>query len=157
MTTLKQGYPFKQYLPIKGLGIQLVLAYCLEGLNAMDQVPAYVFNICLDDGRVVGQIDIRIGESDHLNLYGGQIGYGVSSDFRGHYFAYKACRLIKQVAWDHGMQSLWITCNTDNIASIKTCQRLGARLISTEVVPVGCELYRRGDRVKYRFLWFFGS
>ena len=150
---LQAEFRFKHYRPIKGFDIQLVLAYCLQGAQAMDEVPAYVFNICLHNGRVVGQIDIRVGESEYLNMYGGQIGYGISRMFRGKGYAFKACQLIKEVALDHGMQQLWITCNTDNLPSIKTCQRLGAKLVAKVDVPKGCELYQRGDRVKYRFLW----
>ena len=153
MTALYKHYPFKQYRPIKGFEIQLVLAYCLEGVQAMDQMHAYVFNICLKDGRVIGQIDFRVGESDYLRRYGGQIGYGIDEHFRGHQYAKKACELIKKVALDHAMQRLWITCNTENVASIKTCQALGAKLVDKVDVPKGCELYHRGDREKFRFLW----
>jgi len=153
MSTQSIYYPFKRYRPIKGNGIQLVLSNCIQGTNSMDGIPAYVFNICLNDGVVIGQADIRVGISDYLTQYGGQIGYGIKQAHRGENYATKACFLLKQVALDHGMTSLWITCNTDNIASIKTCEKLGAKKIDTVIIPTWSELYTRGDRKKFRYLW----
>ena len=54
---------------------------------------------------------------------------------------------------DVGFRELWITCNPDNQASVKTCERIGAQFVEQVDVPESCELYGRGDRVKLRFLW----
>ncbi|BCE03491.1 GNAT family N-acetyltransferase [Marinicellulosiphila megalodicopiae] len=153
MTAQYVYYPFKHYHPIKGFDLQLVLTNCIQGLHSMDGMPAYVFNICLPCDTIIGQADIRIGTSDYLIKYGGQIGYGINRAYRGFNYAAKACQLLKKVALDHDMTTLWITCNTDNIASIKTCEKLGAKKVDKVIIPKWTELYQRGDREKFRYLW----
>jgi tagatose 1,6-diphosphate aldolase len=51
----------------------------------------------------------------------------------------------------HGINPLWITCNPDNHASRRTCERLGATLVEIVPVPVGHTLYQRGEREKCRY------
>lgn len=45
-----------------------------------------------------------------------------------------------------------LTCNPDNIASIKTIERLGGKLISTESIPESHILYSMGDTETLRFV-----
>ena len=49
------------------------------------------------------------------------------------------------------MQELWITCNPENVASRKTCERLGAVYIETVSLPTNHILYERGERQKCRY------
>lgn len=151
--TAAYSYPFRQYDPIVGDDIALLLNRYLEGQRALEGAPAYLFDIVLLDGTLIGQIDLRIGTSHTLVTYAGQIGYGIDRPYRGNHYAVKACELIAPVARDHGMHELWITCNPDNQASVRTCERLGARYIETVKVPRWSELWRRGDREKLRYLW----
>ena len=44
-----------------------------------------------------------------------------------------------------------ITCNTDNIPSIRTCEYLHAELLGTVEVPPDNIDYRNGSRMKYRY------
>jgi tagatose 1,6-diphosphate aldolase len=139
--------------PIIGDTVALVLNRVLKENEALEQVPAYLFDIVLHDGTRVGQIDIRMGETEPLILYGGQIGYGIDKPYRGNGYAAEACILVKQIAIGLNFSSLWITCNPDNIASIKTCEKIGAQFIELVDVPRGTELWHRGDREKLRFYW----
>jgi tagatose 1,6-diphosphate aldolase len=84
-------------------------------------------------------------------MYAGNIGYGVYPPARGHHYAERACRLLLRLARAHGMKRLWITCNPDNIASKRTCERLGCTLGGIVTVPTGHPLYLRGDREKCRY------
>ena len=70
---------------------------------------------------------------------------------RGRRYAERSCRLLFPLARAHGIKTLWITCNPDNFASRRTCERLGMRLIDTVPVPDTDPLYARGDRVKCRY------
>ena len=151
--TAAHAFPFRQYEPIVGDEIALLLNRYLEGERALERVPAYLFDIVLLDGSLIGQIDLRIGQGHALVTYAGQVGYGIEPPYRGHGYAAEACRLLAPVARDHGMTGLWITCNPDNQASIRTCERLGAHLIETVKVPRWSELWRRGDREKLRYYW----
>lgn len=151
--TAAQAFPFRHYDPIVGDEVALLLNRYLQGDRALEGVPAYLFDIVLLDGTLVGQIDLRIGQTPALISYAGQVGYGIDAPYRGHGYAAEACRLLVPVALDHDMTALWITCNPDNKASIRTCERLGARLVERVSVPRWSELWRRGDREKLRYYW----
>lgn len=114
-------------------------------------VPAYVFNICKHD-VCIGKLNVRIGYTDSL-YYGGQIGYGINTEYRGHHYAEKACRLLIPLLKAHGMKRILITNNYTNIASKRTCERLGAKLIRVAVVPQWHDLYEEGNRLENIFEW----
>lgn len=97
-------------------------------------VPAYYFKICLPDGTMIGRCDLRIGHNRNL-WYGGNIGYGVFPDYRGHHYAEKACRLLFELAGKHDLGYLIITCRPDNLPSRRTCERLGGELMTIAELP----------------------
>jgi predicted acetyltransferase len=116
--------------------------------------PSYHFWIKLNDYsplRIAGGIGLRIGESPDIITYVGHIGYNVYPPARGRHLAERSCRLLLPLARRHGMSTLWITCNPDNIASRRTCERLGAELVGIVPVPKEHELYQRGDFEKCRY------
>lgn len=100
---------------------------------------------------MAGSISLRIGHSENLDLYLGHIGYHVLPPARGRHFAERACKLLLPLARAHGHSQLWITCNPENAASRRTCERLGARFIDTVPVPSTNALYSQGDRYKCRY------
>ncbi|WP_187265454.1 GNAT family N-acetyltransferase [Reinekea thalattae] len=136
-----------------GDSVGLVYNRVIPASEALEAVPAYLFNIVLLNGTPIGQIDLRLGSKPSLLKYGGQLGYGIRRGYRGHSYAAEACLLLKTVALEEGFSELWITCNPDNIASIRTCEKIGATYIERVDVPQGSELWRRGDRAKLRYLW----
>jgi tagatose 1,6-diphosphate aldolase len=106
--------------------------------------------------EIAGGISLRVGNNPDLEMYGGHIGYNVYPPVRGNHYAERACRLLLPLARAHGLRRIWITCNPDNFASRRTCERLGCRF--AEIVPVPPEhpLYQRGDIEKCRYwldLW----
>ena len=117
-------------------------------------VPAYICRIVLSgQSGSIGGIAARLGYTEDLVKYGGHVGYGISRRFRGHRFALKACRLIKPVFEAHGMDAVWITCNPDNWASRRTCERLGAELVDIVDLPEHLDMYKEGERQKCRYRW----
>jgi len=121
-------------------------------------VPQYHFWMRLHDKflrraplRIAGGISLRIGYTDPIEMYYGHMGYHVYPPARGHHYAERACRLLFPLCRRHGLRTLWITCNPDNHASRRTCERLGMRLVNTVPVPEGDALYARGDREKCRY------
>ena len=54
--------------------------------------------------------------------------------YRGHHYASEACKLVVDVARYHGMDKLILTCESENIASRKTIERLNAVFIE-EAIP----------------------
>ncbi len=138
--------------PLVDGDLELVLAEQRPGSRLRGLVPAYRFDMRrTGTTQQVGHIDLRIGDPPHLVLYGGQIGYGVDPPFRGHRYAARAVRLLLPLARAHGMTTIWITCNPENVASRRTCELAGARLVEIVDLPPGSDMYRAGDRRKCRY------
>ncbi|TGG95136.1 GNAT family N-acetyltransferase [Natronospirillum operosum] len=152
--TLAIEPPFYEFPDLSDGVVALRHKRFLQGRAAMDGVPAYLFSIYrADSGRIIGEIDLRLGATRYLRQFGGQLGYHVDSRFRGHRYAARACLLLQEVALAHEMEGLWITCNPDNLASRRTCELIGATYIDEVRVPFASELYWRGDRRKCRYHW----
>lgn len=100
---------------------------------------------------MAGAIGLRIGTGQDLVLYYGHVGYHVFPPHRGRHFAERAVRLLLPLAARHGLNPLWITCNPNNWGSLRTCDRLGAKLVETIPVPPGHPLYLAGEVAKCRF------
>lgn len=113
-------------------------------------VRAARFHIMAADA-VAGRVDLRLGTTDYLRLYGGHIGYFVEPAWRGRGLAAWAVRQVLPFARTEGLTELWITCNPDNPASRRTAENAGARYVETLPLPPGNDMYRRGDREKSRF------
>ncbi len=131
--------------------LELVLAEKRPGDAARNYVPAYHFRMRLPGVEEAGRIDLRIGNPAHLVRYGGHIGYRVSPEHRGHHYAARACRLLLPLALQHGLQTVWITCNPDNWASRRTCELAGAELVEIVDLPEDNDMYQRGERRKCRY------
>lgn len=119
----------------------LALDHTAEADPVRDWVPAYHFNICLPDGTRIGRCDLRIGHNRKL-YYGGNIGYGIFPDYRGHHCAEKACRLLFELAKRHGLDYVVITCDPGNPASRRTCERLGGELLEIAELPEDNDMRR---------------
>jgi tagatose 1,6-diphosphate aldolase len=116
--------------------IILSLAATQPADPAKNWVPYYVFHIMsAKTERRAGEIHLRVGNTDHMRLYGGHVAYGVRPEFRGNHFAARALRLLMPLARRHGLSELWITCNPENVASRRTCELVGAELIEIVDMP----------------------
>jgi len=100
---------------------------------------------------IAGGIGLRIGKTRNIEMYYGHFGYHVYPPARGRRYAERSCRLLMPLARRHGLKTLWITCNPDNYASRRTCERLGGVLVSIVAVPDDDPLYARGEREKCRY------
>ena len=114
--------------------IQLCLQKTVDGNMEKSWLPAYHFAICDKQGREMGVCDLRIGHNMNT-YYGGNIGYRIHEEYRGHHYAAKACLLLFELAKKHNMDYLIITCNPDNYASRRTCEYAGCRLVETVALP----------------------
>lgn len=119
-------------------------------LVAAARAPAYRYELQIG-GERIGSATLRISSGDYFEQYAGQIGYGVEPAYRGHRYAARACRLLFQIARLHGLSTLWITCNPENVASRRTCELIGGELVEIVDVPPDLDLYREGDRQKCRY------
>jgi tagatose 1,6-diphosphate aldolase len=132
--------------------LELVLVGKDPGDPARGWIPAYRFTMRLvGSDEEIGRIELRVGDTEPLHRYAGHIGYGVLEAYRGHRYAARACRLLLPLARRHGMRTLWITCNPDNLASRRTCELLGASLVEIVDVPEDTDMHQRGERQKCRY------
>lgn len=138
--------------PLADGDLTLTLRICLPGDPARGWAPSYEFEMRhTADGTLMGNISLRIGESDHIVLYAGHIGYEVFPEHRCHHYAARACRLLLPLALRHGLEVVWITCDPDNWASRRTCELAGARFVEIVRVPPTDVLYLMGHRWKCRY------
>jgi predicted acetyltransferase len=133
--------------------IELVCVKKKPAIPAIKYVPSYEFEI-RKNGVRVGEISLRIGYTEEL-YYGGNIGYAVDGPYRGHGYAAKSCRLLIPVMKAHGMKKVVITNEQNNMASKRTCEKIGACLIDVVKLPSWTSLYQEGQRYVNIFEWSF--
>jgi predicted acetyltransferase len=132
--------------------LELILAGKHPGDPATGRVPAYSFRMVAAGGGIdIGGIQLRVGNTKHILMYAGHIGYGVHTEHRGHRYAARACRLLLPLARRHGLGALWITCNPENTASRRTCELAGAELVDIVDLPEDTDMVQQGERRKCRY------
>ncbi|MBI5093939.1 MAG: GNAT family N-acetyltransferase [Candidatus Hydrogenedentes bacterium] len=99
--------------------------------------PQYTFWMQTPKSPKAGFITLRIGQSEHLRLYIGHIGYQVEEEARGHHYAARACLLVYPLARMHGMHELWITCAPNNKASWRSAELAHGVYVETIDTPLG--------------------
>ncbi len=150
-TSPETTFAFLDPGPLRDDSLELHLRRRQPAVPAKSYVPAYVFQMRHPETKqVMGGISLRVGNTEPI-FYGGHIGYRVEPSFRGQRFAARSCRLLLPLARRHGLNPVWITCNPENIASRRTCEILGARLVETVDVPEYSEIYLRGELRKCRY------
>ena len=130
----------------------LRLAATYSSKQTVNGLPCYRFEMYREKThQAMGSIDLRIGNARELTHYAGHIGYEVDPRYRGHHYAERSVRLLFDLVRRHQLAPLWITCNPDNWASRRTCERLGGVMVEILAVPPWHELYRRGEHFKCRY------
>ena len=114
--------------------------------------PMYHFRILTTDGTDVGHINFRVGDTEHVRLCAGHVGYEILKPFRGHGYALQACRAVAPFVRSF-YSSVILTSDPTNVASIRTIERLGAQFLDQVTVPPDDPHYKRGSRVKRRYRW----
>ena len=132
--------------------VRLRFVRIIPGDPSRDFVPAYHFRIVLADDSDVGHINFRVGDTDHVRVCAGHIGFEIRERFRGNGYALQACRAIAPFVKSVS-DAVTITCDRDNIASIRTIEQLSASFIDEVSVPTYDPHYKRGSRSKRRYKW----
>lgn len=115
-------------------------------------VPFYHFKIVESAGDVVGHINFRVGDTRHVVLCAGHIGYEVLPEFRGNSYALFACRAIAPFVRMH-YREVVVTAEVHNAPSIRIIEKLGAIFLEEVEVPSDDPSYKGGSRRKKRYLW----
>jgi predicted acetyltransferase len=133
----QEGMSFRRYIE--------VLEERERGVNLPPNHVASTFLFAFTGQRIVGRVAIRHRLNDVLLRVGGHIGYVVVPEFRRQGYATTILRLALRIAKDTlGIQRVLVTCDDDNIGSIRTIENNGGVL---EEVISGPDL----DRPKRRY------
>ena len=120
--------------------------------NPIDFIPVYKFEMRLaGTAEKLGKFNFRLANTEDIILYAGHFGYDVIEKYRGHRYAARSCQLLFPLAIKHKINPLWITCNPDNLASRRTCEIAGGKLIEVVDLPPDNDQYQDGDRQKCRY------
>ena len=127
--------------------IKLKLVFRSKSNDNSKWLPSFVYDIIrLSDNKAVGRCDLRIGMNPYM-YYMGNIGYVIYPPYRGNRYATRATMLLFKIAKQY-MSECIVTCNPDNIASIKTCEYSGCEFIEEVEVPDDHELIRQYEYFK---------
>jgi predicted acetyltransferase len=96
------------------------------------RVPGSEFWL-VSDGRLVGCSRLRHRLTPELEHEGGHIGYDIRPSDRGRGFGTELLRLTCQRAAARGLARVRVTCDRDNVASIRVIEKNGG--ILDAVVP----------------------
>lgn len=117
----EEGMAFTRYLD--------VLAEQEQGINLPPNHVPSTFLFAFKGDRIVGRVSIRHRLNDFLLRIGGHIGYVVVPEFRRQGHATAILRQALQLAHDRfGLERVLVTCDDDNIGSLKTIEKNGGVL-----------------------------
>lgn len=142
--------PFLALAPLADAELTLRLSKTVDPDPLNQRVATYHFEMQIGEA-IAGAIRFRAQNDFDVETYAGNIGYNVHPAFRGNHLAERACRLLLPLARAHGFTHLWITCDPENIASRRTCERLGAELVDIVALPEHSDMYQDGERLKCRY------
>jgi predicted acetyltransferase len=108
------------------------------------RVPSSTYWIVLD-GRILGTSRLRHQLTSDLEIEGGHIGYDVRPTERGRGIGTVLLRLTLDRAAALGLRSVRITCDADNVGSIRVIEKNGGRLIGQVLSRTSGKPVRRYD------------
>ena len=98
------------------------------GRNLSQSRVRSTFFIAELDGELIGRASIRHSLNDFLRNFGGHIGYGVRPQFRRRGFATEILRQSLQYIHELGVTEVLVTCDDDNVGSLKVIESQGGIL-----------------------------
>ena len=152
MTTNSGEFEFLDPGSLAHGDLELVLSSTSIGDEEMNGCPCYLFEMrSVPGGEVMGNLRFRVGDEKAELQYLGHIGYDVEPGFRGNRYAARSVRLILDFASRHGLARIWINCDSQNIASCRTCEAAGAVYHDTVNPPAEDITFRDGIREMRRY------
>lgn len=100
------------------------------------------FDIYLHNtNEFVGTIWYDEGNDKEFVKYYGNVGYKIKEEYRGNKYALKALKLLKDIMLDDDVKTMIFSILPENIASRKTAEKFGARILCYRPVPKKHKLY----------------
>jgi tagatose 1,6-diphosphate aldolase len=137
--------------------LRLSLANITNASHPDEQLQQCCFSmIDAQSESTMGQLSLRLGYTENVVRYRGNIGFSVSERFRGKALAARSCLLLLPILKTIKLSPIWITCNVGNEASRKSIERTGADYVETVKILDSYEYYDHYPpeaKVKLRFRW----
>lgn len=99
-----------------------------EECRSQGLVPSTLYFLSDDKGKLYGASHFRHELNDDLLEYGGHIGYGVRPSERKKGYSTVMLQLMLEILGGRGYKRILITCDDDNIGSIRTIEKNGGVL-----------------------------
>jgi len=116
-----EGFSLNRYLE--------VLDEQERGMNLQPNFVPSTFLFAFVEARIVGRVSIRHSLNAFLERVGGHIGYAVVPECRRRGYATEILRQSVELARTRiGIRRILITCDDDNIGSIRTIEKNGGVL-----------------------------
>ena len=117
---------------VEGMSLAQYLTVLDERARGVNLPPGHVpstFRFGFDGERIVGRVSIRHELNPYLLRVGGHIGYAVVPELRRQGYATRMLQLALGFARDSlGLHRVLLTCDDDNIGSIRTIEKSGGVL-----------------------------
>ena len=124
----EEGLPFRSYLQL--------LDERERGKNLPPNHVPSTFLFAFNGQRIIGRVSIRHRLNDFLLGVGGHIGFVVVPEFRRQGFATEILRQALRIAREKlDLDRVLITCDDDNIGSIRTIENNGGVLENVITEP----------------------
>ena len=95
------------------------------------------------DGRMIGRCNVRHRLTEPLLDFGGHIGYSIRPSDRRNGHGALELRLALEKAWALGIERVRITCDRDNIGSVRVIEKNGGILDTESYSPHSHRVTRR--------------
>jgi len=112
------------------------------GVNLPARLVPSTFLVAKVDGEIVGRTSIRHRLNEFLFHEGGHIGYGVLLEHRRRGYATAILRQSLIIARSLGIDRVLVTCDDDNIGSIKAIESCGGQFENVVVTEERAPLRR---------------
>jgi predicted acetyltransferase len=124
----EEGMSFARYLD--------VLSERQRGEHLPPRHVPSTFLFAFAEPRIVGRVSIRHTLNPFLERVGGHIGYAVVPEFRRKGYATEILRQALVIAGEClGLDRVLVTCDDDNVASIRTIEKNGGVMENTVAGP----------------------
>jgi predicted acetyltransferase len=113
-----------------------------EFIHEINERPGQTTFWGIVDNQFAGSISVRHELTPELRIFGGNIGYDTAPDFRKRGVATEMLRKVIPFAKSLGLIEVLLTCDDNNIGSIKVIDKNGGILKETKKLTEGKPLKR---------------